>query len=172
MLHLRKGYFSMINYNQFNFYGETIAVGADRWKGDVLSSDPFMGDFGEGRILSDKIVKTRTTLILCSSCLSTCEKGTYNRVITESSEGELIRNRFCQNCCTNMGYDELCLIDGKTKLTTLDEDDDEDEDIRQLDDQLYKLRDNHEKALIAALGGRWFESPSEVQYQVISQLYD
>lgn len=168
-----------INYKEFTYYDDHVVVGSDDWKDTVLSSDPFMGDFGGGRVLSDKIVKARTTLVLCSGCLSTCDKGTYNRVITEAEEGSLLRNRFCELCCTSMGYEELCVgYEGQETLSerlfTFDDDEstEDDEEPIELENHIYEIRAKHENALQKVLGRRWFEKPDEVKYQVVAELYD
>lgn len=170
-----------INYKNFVYYNVDVVVGDDEWKDIVLSSDPFLGDIGGGVNLTDKIVKTRKTLTLCSGCLSTCDKGTFNRVITEADEGQLIRNRFCELCCTAMGFEELCVgYESQKELSAnLFIHDDEDESSEYIDDEpitledhIYSIRDKHEKVLVKQLGTRWFEKPIEVQYQVISGLYD
>lgn len=171
----------MINYKEFQYHDDSIVVGTVDWKDTVLSADPFMGDIGGGTILTDKIVKARSTLTLCSGCLSTCDKGTYNRIITESDEGQLISNRFCELCCTAMGFEELCVgyESQKELAANLFIHDDEDESSEYIDDEpitledhIYYIRDKHEKVLVKQLGTRWFEKPIEVQYQVISGLYD
>lgn len=171
----------MINYKYFEYNDAFVSVGTDEWKESVLSADPFMGDIGGGTRLSDKIVKTRNTLSLCTGCLSTCEKGTFNRVLTEADEGKLLRNRFCEMCCTSIGYEELCVgYEGRNKLETelfvpcYDENSaffTDDEPIT-LEDHIYSIRTKHEKVLEKELGGRWFEKPDEVLYQVVSGIYD
>ena len=96
-----------MNTQTFTYNNEIINVGSDQWKDAVLSTDPFEGDFGDGPNLSDKIVKTRNTKQLCSDCLSICQPGTYSRVIVANVDGQLLTNRYCEDCCTAMGFDEL-----------------------------------------------------------------
>lgn len=59
--------------------GQVIEIGSDEWKDNVLSADPFEGDFGSGSYLEDRIVKVRNTKKLCHGCYSLLEPGhTFN----------------------------------------------------------------------------------------------
>lgn len=168
------------NFTYF-FYDDTqINVGDDDWKEYVLSADPFMGDIGGGTILTDKIVKTRNTKMLCSGCLSVCEKGTYNRVMVEADGGSLIKNRFCQLCCTSMGFEELNIgYEGwdqtSTELFVQEEDEFVGDDMEEpfpLEEYLYAVRSTHESTLNKKLGRRWFEASNEEKHNVILALAD
>lgn len=171
------------NFTSFSYHDQRYEVGSDEWKHQVLSADPFMGDIGGcGTILTDKIVKTRNTLALCSGCLSICEKGTYNRVMVEAEAGSLLKNRFCQLCCTTMGFEELCIgYEGwdETSLELFVQDEDEfveddmvDEEPLSLEDYIYTIRESHEQALAKVIGRRWFEAPDVQRHKVISELTD
>lgn len=82
---------------------------AFRWEDRCMSDDPFAGDFGGSgdgdRVLSDKMVTNRKGGT-CHSCAGDCEAGTRNRVRAEVYDGELMRFRWCQQCCFGMAvYD-------------------------------------------------------------------
>ena len=149
----------------FNYDGETITVGSDHWKDIVLSVDPFEGDFGDGPNLSDKIVKTRNTKQLCSDCLSICQPGTYSRAIVANVDGQLLTNRYCEDCCTAMGFDELHQDYQQHDMYADDVDEDYEEVM--LSEVRYELRNKNEKILIKELGNRYFEASDEKRYAVM-----
>lgn len=151
--------------NEFIYNGAVVVIGSDNWKETVLSVDPFEGDFGDGNNLSDKIVKTKSTKQLCSDCLSICEPKTYSRVISTAVDGTLLTNRYCQECCTAMGFDEL-----HQDYKQYDDDDEDypDEEV-MLSDARQNLRTIHEKILIKNLGNRYFEKPKDELFKVIQK---
>lgn len=173
--------------DEFIYDGETIKIGSDEWKDAVLSSDPFEGDFGGDDNISDKIVKARTTKQLCSSCFSICESGTFNRVIADKVDGMLVTNRFCQNCCTAMGYYDIAIgtkeykegfrhpivkmIDG---LIQYDEDELDEAGLEPytLQEHLYEIADTNRNILEKTLGTRWFDKPSADKHSVIFHMGD
>lgn len=152
-----------INKSEFTYEGEKIVVGNESWKEWVLSADPFEGDFGDGGNLTDKIVKTRTTKQLCSDCLSICETNKYSRVISSAIDGQLITNRYCQECCTAMAFDELHQDYKQYK----DEDEDYPEEGVMLSDVRQQVRILNENILIKALGKRYFDKPKEQLFEVM-----
>lgn len=84
-------------------------MSAFRWEPRCLSDDPFAGDYGGAcagdGLLSDKMVTTRGGGT-CHSCAGQCAPGTRNRVRVEVYDGELMRFRWCQQCCFGMAvYD-------------------------------------------------------------------
>ncbi|MFW2015234.1 hypothetical protein [Acinetobacter bereziniae] len=152
-----------INKNEFTYNDEKILVGSENWKEWVLSVDPFEGDFGDGSNLTDKIVKTRKTQQLCSDCLSICEPNKYSRVISSSVDGQLITNRYCQECCTAMAFDEL---HQDYKQYSYD-DENYPEDEVMLSDVRQNIRSTNEKILIKALGKRFFNKSKEDQFKAM-----
>lgn len=76
-----------------------------RWEHLCLADDPFAGDYGGAcdgdGVLSDKMVTTRGGGT-CHNCAGECEAGTRNRVRVEVYDGELMRFRWCQQCCFAM----------------------------------------------------------------------
>ncbi|OTG85858.1 hypothetical protein B9T31_09705 [Acinetobacter sp. ANC 4558] len=152
-----------MSISEFQYDGEAIVVGSENWKEWILSADPFEGDFDDSQHLSDKIVKTRKATQLCSDCLSICVSGTYNRVITVSEHGSLITNRYCQECCTAMAFDEL-----HQDYKQYDEDSENypEEEIMLIDVR-QQLRTVNENFLIKKLGKRYFDKPKEDLYKVM-----
>lgn len=92
--------------------GRVIEIGSDDWKDSVLSADPFEGDFGSGCYLEDKIVKVRNTKTLCHGCNSWLKPETYTRSIVIADEGQILKARYCEDCCNDLGYGEFLFEDG------------------------------------------------------------
>ncbi|WP_291375046.1 hypothetical protein [Acinetobacter sp. UBA6720] len=152
-----------IQINEFIYDGENIVVGDENWKEWVLSSDPFEGDIGDGNNLTDKIVKTRQTKQLCSDCLSICEPNKYSRVISSAVDGQLLTNRYCQECCTAMAFDEL----HQDYKQYDDESEDYPEEEIMLSDVRQEVRTRNEKILIGVLGKRYFDKPNDQLFKVM-----
>lgn len=68
-----------------------------------LDTDPFDGDFGDpgDRVLQDKIVTTRKPKA-CGCCRQTTKVGERTRSIVAIFDGQLMRYRFCSECCYAM----------------------------------------------------------------------
>lgn len=147
----------------FEYDNEKIIVGSENWKEWVLSSDPFDGDMDDSPTLSDKVVKARKTIQLCSDCLSICKSGTFNRLITMSIDGVLQTNRYCQDCCTASAFPEL-----HHDFQQYDEDS---EEYPETSLMLYEVRQNlrvkNEKYLSKKLGKRYFEESMDKLYSAI-----
>lgn len=152
----------MSDVREFTYDGENIVVGDENWKEWVLSSDPFEGDIGDGNNLTDKIVKTRQTKQLCSDCLSICEPNKYSRVISSAVDGQLLTNRYCQECCTAMAFDGL----HHDYKQYDDESEDNPEEI-MLSDVRQEVRTRNEKILIKAFGKRYFDNTDQHLFQAM-----
>lgn len=151
--------------SQFIYDGENIVIGNECWKEWVLSIDPFEGDFGDGSNLTDKIVKTRSSKQLCSDCLSICEPNKYSRVVSSAIDGQLITNRYCQECCTAMAFNELHQDYNQYD----DEDENYPEEEVMLSDVRQQVRTLNEKILIKALGKRYFDKSKEQLFDVMNK---
>lgn len=145
---------------KFEYDGQIVIAGTTHWNESVLSADPFEGDFGDGTNLQDKIVKTRKAKQLCSDCLSICTPGTFSRVVSTATDGQLIRNRYCQDCCTAMAFDEL----HHDYKQYDDESDDYPDNPVMLSEVRQAIRAKNEKFLIKKVGKRYFDQPSSVLY--------
>ncbi|WP_166167914.1 hypothetical protein [Acinetobacter sp. SA01] len=154
-----------MSISEFQYDGETIVIGSENWKEWVLSADPFEGDFDDSQHLSDKVVKTRKATQLCSDCLSICEPVTYSRVITASEHGSLITNRYCQECCTAMAFDDL---HHDYKQYNDDSEDYPEEEV-MLSDLRHQVRTANEKLLIKELGKQYFNLSPATLCQVMSK---
>ena len=80
-----------------------------RWEDRCLHVDPFAGDYGGAcagdGVLSDRMVTNRKGGT-CHNCAGECQIGTRNRVRVEVYDGDLMRFRWCQQCCFAMAvYD-------------------------------------------------------------------
>jgi hypothetical protein len=105
--------------------GDNMSLGisrtAFRWEDDCLADDPFAGDYGGSgdgdAVLSDKMVTNRKGGS-CHMCAGHCAPGTRNRVRTEVYDGDLMRFRWCVECCFAMAvYDRRPSIgDGRVAL--------------------------------------------------------
>lgn len=162
-----------------------VTIGSDEWRETVLSSDPFEGDFFDGSRLKDTIVKTRSAKAICNSCLTPVVSGTYNRVISDKLDGELVTNRFCQDCCTAMGYYDVAIgvktysdngdetitmnADGACVYAYEMEDDMDGGEPYLLQDHMYKVREENENVLVSKLGRRWFEKTNLEKYQAMME---
>lgn len=152
-----------MSVSKFKYDGEIIVIGSENWKNWILSTDSFEGDFGDGSNLTDKVVKTRIAKQLCSDCLSICQTGTFSRVVSSAVDGKLITNRYCQECCTAMAFDEL-----HQDYKQYDEDsDDYPEEEIMLSDVRHKVREKNEKYLCKVLGKRYFDAPIAKQYEAM-----
>jgi hypothetical protein len=78
---------------------------AYRWEARCLADDPFAGDYGgsggDDCVLSDRMVTNRGGGT-CHMCAGPCAPGTRNRVRVEVYDGELMRFRWCVQCCFAM----------------------------------------------------------------------
>ena len=86
-----------------------IPIARFRWEDRCLADDPFAGDYGGActgdGLLSDKMVTNRRGGT-CHNCAGECAPGTRNRVRVEVYDGELMRFRWCEQCCFGMAvYD-------------------------------------------------------------------
>lgn len=68
------------------------------WQREALDFDWFDGDAGE-HTFSDKIVVARHSKAKCTCCLSLSTPGTLVRVRVEVVDGEIMRYRWCHECC-------------------------------------------------------------------------
>lgn len=69
----------------------------------VLNYDPYAGDFG---MPDDKILENRMLVARkehdCHTCGGTIEVGERHRTQVDRFEGEIMRNRWCAECCEAM----------------------------------------------------------------------
>ena len=159
--------------------GEVIEVGSEEWASAVLSADPFEGDFGSGSYLEDKIVKVRNTKKLCHNCYSILQPGTFTRSMVLADEGRIIKSRFCEECCNDLGYGEFLFEDG----IYIDIDDDEAwdkaceeaekkglEEPREYWEVRNEIRIANEKYLEQKIGNRfWSNTPYEILYNAMKE---
>lgn len=74
---------------------------APSWAALCLAADPFAGDFGGDRLLSDQIVRVRAPAV-CNTCEGPIIKGSFARRRTEIYDGDLERFAWCELCCVAM----------------------------------------------------------------------
>lgn len=163
--------------NYLTIAGELIEIGGDAWSDEVLAGDPFQGDYFDGSVLEDKILKVRNTKSLCHTCLSILKPKTFTRSIVMSEYGSIIKARFCQDCCHDLGYGDQ-LFEGNLYI---DQDDDEAWEKackwdakkkewiepRELYEEREEIRSKNEKHLVKVLGKRYFEASKEDMYNAM-----
>jgi uncharacterized CHY-type Zn-finger protein len=70
----------------------------------ALKFDPFAGDDGDSRVLSDRIVTTRKEH-KCHNCFQEFQAGQVSRHRVEVFDGELMEFRWCGECTHAMTLD-------------------------------------------------------------------
>lgn len=156
---------------------QEIEIGGQEWSDNVLSGDPFEGDYFEGSTLEDKIVKARNTKKTCHSCYSLLQPGTFTRSIVCSEVGKIMKMRFCEDCCNDLGYGEV-LFEGN-KYYDIDSEEFEEACIEikpnvwQEPKPLWEVREEIRVAnveyLEKKLGRRYFEAPQEIIYKTLKE---
>lgn len=157
---------------------EVIEIGGEAWRGAVLSADPFEGDFGSGSYLEDKIVKVRNTKKLCHDCYSILKPGTFTRSMVLADEGQILKFRYCEECCNDLGYGEYLFEGG----IYIDVDDEEQwnkacdlaeakglDEPREYWEERADIRIENENYLINKFGNRFWETPYEILYDVMTK---
>jgi hypothetical protein len=86
-------------------YWMPVNAQGETWTAEVLSVDPFEGDYGGSgsgdRILSDAVVTCRKAAT-CHACNGQCEPKTAIRRRVEVYDGELMSFAWCNACCKAM----------------------------------------------------------------------
>lgn len=82
----------------------------------ILAYDPFAGDDGDSRVLSDKMVTTRKKA-KCHQCRTTIRIGQRVRSRAEAFDGELMSFKWCPKCCELMAKDDIEGLEARFKPT-------------------------------------------------------